>query len=76
MKITVYKNGTKLMCKIPGEKDITLMELALALMMLKRDDLIRKFGPDVPELVLECELTESEKAGMADIQKSLQKIYE
>lgn len=76
MKIELYKQDKKLMCKIPNEKDVSLLELAFALMMIGKKDLINKFGADMPEIVAECELNAEEQKGLAQIKEILHKTYE
>ena len=41
-----------------------------------KKDLINKFGADMPEIVVNCDLDEAEQKGLAQVKDILKKTYE
>ena len=62
MKIKVYINEkNKLMCEIPGDsKQYQFAEVVFGISLLNKDKVIAKFGEEMPELVIECNLDEND----------------
>jgi len=62
MKIKVFINEkNKLMCEIPGDsKQYQFAEFVFGISLLNKDKVIAKFGEEMPELVIECNLDEND----------------
>ena len=76
MKIELFRVGSKLMCRLPGDtKDTPAHELALGVMILSKDKLKQKLGDELPVLVAGCELSQKEEADIEKINIYLKQIY-
>ena len=75
MKIEIYKDGNKSMCKIPGQGDVSLLELLMGVEMIPASQIKIKWGPDVPEIEVTCPLEKQEAACIEQIKASLEKKY-
>jgi len=76
MKINVFRDGKKLLCRLPGEeKDTVVGELALALLMFKPEQLKEKLGNELPELVPICDLSDKEEVDLKKLNEALKMLY-
>lgn len=77
MEIKLFRNGKKLMCRLPGEdKDILVADLLLVTMLFKPEELKEKLGKELPVLVPTCEITKEEESDIAKLNAYLEAIYD
>lgn len=77
MEIKLFRNGKKLMCRLPGEdKDIPAADLFLGAMFFKPEKLKEKLGEELPVLVPNCEITKQEEIDIAKLNAYLGTIYD
>ena len=76
MKITVYRHKGVLKYKIPHvEKSFNFLELDFALTMLTPSRFADKFGDDMPEIAVDCELDEDEAEMLENVRETLKVFY-
>ena len=75
MELKLFRNGKKLMCRLPGEdKDIPAADLFLGAMFFKPEKLKEKLGEELPVLVPTCEITKQEEIDIAKLNKEIEEI--
>ena len=76
MKITVYRHKGVLKYRIPYvDKSFNFLEFDFALTMLTPSRFADKFGDDMPEIVVDCELDEDEAEMIENARKTLRVFY-
>ena len=77
MKITVYRKGNELKCKVPGyHEKISFYEFAAAVELMTVEDWVERFGEDVPTLVPAFTLNKTARESVARTQRQLVLKYQ
>ena len=77
MKITVYRKGNELKCKVPGyHEKISFYEFAAAVELMSADEWVERFGEDVPTLVPAFTLNKADRESVATTQRQLVLKYQ
>lgn len=72
MKISVYRKGNELKCKVPGyHEKISFYEFAAAVELMTVEEWIERFGEDVPTLTPAFTLNGADRESVARTQRQL-----